>query len=169
MRKIILTTLVMAFSISAISLAESAASGSEETAWFDMKNCGFCKHLTKNDKLMDNMTWEHHEISDGLLTITTVKPEFKAAYMEAQAGMMKLAKKLDSGELQMADVKLCNHCRHYGELVSLGAKVDYVQGEAAEVTLMTSDNPETQKKIKDFCKRNQVELAKWKEEQASQH
>jgi hypothetical protein len=49
----------------------------EEKPWFDMENCDFCKNLLEDPKLMENMTWDVHEISSGILFTTVVKPEFK--------------------------------------------------------------------------------------------
>jgi len=144
------------------ALVASAVHATEpgEALWFDMENCAFCKNLSKDPQLMKNMSWEHHDISNGVATITVVKPEFKKSYLEAQAAMMDVGKKMQSGELKMADVKMCGHCQNYGKLMMMGAKMEHVQGTFADVTLMTSDNPEMVKEIKAFAQRNRDEMAK---------
>jgi hypothetical protein len=150
---------IIVIALAAFVLAEEPTTTGEEM-WFDMQNCAFCKNLVKDPNLMTNMTWEHHDISNGVMTITTVKPESKPAYFEAMAAMMDLGKKLESGEVKATDIHMCNHCIHYGELAQIGAKMEYVQGKAADVVLMTSDKPEIVAKIKAFAQRNREELAK---------
>lgn len=134
-----------------------------DTPWFDMPNCDFCKNLIKDDQLLNNMTWEHHEIHNGFVTITTVKSDYKSSYMEAMGAMMQLGNDMETGKCNPAEVKMCNYCKNYGMLIEAGAKYDYVMGGAADVTIITSDNPETIEKIKRFFKRTIMELAKWEE------
>jgi len=134
-----------------------------DSPWFDMPNCDFCKNLIKDENLLKNMTWEHHEIENGFVTIATVKPESKAAYMETMGAMMQLGNDMETGKVKPEDVKMCNYCKNYGMLMEAGAKFDYVTGDAANVTIVTSDNPEIIKKIKDFGNRTNMEMAKWEE------
>ena len=61
--------------------------------WFDMENCEFCKGLMEDPQLLGNMTWEHHMISNGMMTVTTVKPEFMASYKTAMEKMEIVSKK----------------------------------------------------------------------------
>jgi hypothetical protein len=128
-----------------------------------MENCAFCKHLLKDPKLLDNMTWEHHDISNGLVSITTVKPEFRKSYQEAMAAMEDLGAKLEKGEVDIKDLKLCGSCQFWGMLEQMGAKIEFVKGKMADVVIMTSDNPEVVKKIKEYGQRTREELAKWEE------
>jgi hypothetical protein len=129
-------------------------------AWFDLENCAFCKHLTKDPQLMDNVKWENYDISNGVITITIVKPEFKKAYMEAEMAMMDLGKKMEAGEISPEKVKMCGHCQAYGKLLTMGANMEHAQGDLAEVMIITSDKPEVVAEIKAFSKRNQEEMAK---------
>ncbi len=142
----------------AVVMASAGQPG--EPAWFDMQGCAFCKNLVKDPALLKNMTWEHIDISNGAVSITTVKPEFKKSYMEAQAAMMEVGKKLQSGELKPEQVPMCGHCQAYGKLVQMGAKTEFIQGTAADIWLMTSDKPEVVKEIKMFAQRNRDEMAK---------
>ncbi len=157
------TTILVAgllFLGAALLVAAAQATEPGEAMWFDLENCAFCKHLSKDPQLMNNMKWEHHDISNGAVTITVVKPEFKKAYLEAQTAMMDVGKKMQTGELKMADVKMCGHCQTYGKLMQMGAKMEHVQSELAEIVIMTSDNPEVVKEIKGFAQRNRDEMAK---------
>jgi hypothetical protein len=144
--------------------------GPGESTWFDMEGCAFCKNLVKDPHLMENMTWEHHDISNGVVTITTVKPEFKKSYAEARTAMMDIGNKLETGQLTMDKVPMCGHCMAYGKLHMSGVKTDWVAGSQADVTVMTSDKPELVKEIKAFAQKNRDEMAKMeKAEKAHAH
>lgn len=154
MRKAILLLFALAF----VMTAPAADAG--ETAWFDMENCVFCQHLVKDPKLLENLSWEHHDIKNGAMTISVVKPEYRESYKAAQKEMMAEGQKLQSGEVAFTDVKMCGHCQAYGKLMMMGVKIEYVQGEAADVLLMTSGDPEMVKEIQIFAKHNRDETAK---------
>jgi len=131
-----------------------------ESPWFDMPNCDFCKNLLKDDKLMDNMIWEHHEIHNGFVTITTVKPDFKESYQTAMGAMMHLGNEMETGKVKPEEVKMCNFCQNYGMLMEAGAKFEYIMGDGSDVTIISSDDPEVVEKIKKFGNRTNMELAK---------
>jgi len=159
----VLAILVLTVGLAVAAFAQEAAKEAGETPWFDMENCAFCKNLLKDPKLLENMIWEHHDISNGLLSITTVKPEFKKSYDEAMQAMMDLGQKLEKGEVEIKDLKLCGSCQHWGMLEQMGAKFEHIQGKTADITLITSDKPEVIAKIKEYGQRNREELAKMEE------
>ena len=131
MKKATLFALILVFAATAmIYTAETTEAG--ETAWFDMENCDFCENLAKDPNLLKNMSWEHHDIKNGVMTITVVKPEYKEAYLEAQKAMMEQGQKLQSGEVAFTDIKMCGHCQYYGKLTMMGVNMEYVQGEMAD-------------------------------------
>lgn len=152
---------IMIFAIAGLLFLAVAASMAEdkpqEKAWFDMKNCDFCKNLVVDSMLLPNMVWEHHDISNGLMTVCIVKPEYKASYQKALDAMNKLGQEMAQGK---KDIKMCGYCQAYGGLVMAGAKVENAHGDWGDVTLITSDKPEVQKMIKDFGQRTRDELAK---------
>ena len=135
--------------------------------WFDPANCDFCKNLIEDPHLMENMTHEFHDISNGCVSITTVKPEYREAYNKAMDAMMKLAKEMEDGTRNPMDVKMDGSCQAYGMLQMAGAKTEYVLSDNADVMVMTSDNPETVKKIHEYAERNRAELAIWRAEQVA--
>lgn len=157
-----LTVLILAFGLAAIALAGDQVKVEKQAAWFDMKNCAFCQHLAENDQLLDNMTWEYHDISNGLVAITTVQPDYRKAYKKAQDHMMKLGQELETGQRKMSDLNMCGHCLHYGKLTEAGVKFDYVQADAADIVLITTADSTSLAMIRDFGERNRDELAKWK-------
>ena len=57
-----------------VVMAVTAASAGD-MAWFDMENCDMCKHMGENKELMMNISFEQNELSNGFISISTVKPE----------------------------------------------------------------------------------------------
>ncbi len=129
----------------------------DEKPWFDMKNCEFCSNLCKDPHLLENMTWNHYDISNGLMSITTVKPEYRESYLEAQKAMQALGEEMMAGK---KEVKMCGMCENYGKLSGLGAKVEVINAKEGDVVLMTSDNPEVVKLIHEHGQRTREEMAK---------
>ena len=132
----------------------------QDKPWFDVKNCDFCKQFGKDPELLKNMIWEYHDISNGLMIITAVKPELKASYLAAQEGMEKVAQEMAQGK---QDVKMCEHCRTYGALMMTGVKFEHVPAGVGDIMLITSEKPELLAQIRDFaarCREGQSELGK---------
>ena len=71
--------------------------GAQDKPWFDMKNCSFCKHLTKDPELMKHMTWTTYVISNGAMVVTVVDGEYQDAYEAAMKAMEKTGKDMMSG------------------------------------------------------------------------
>ena len=142
-------------SVAVSIMAASFTYAAEDGPWFDMQNCEMCKPLMEVPGLMDNMTWEHYKISAGLVSISTVKPEFVDSYKKAQMAMMETAGKLMKGE----PVKLCNMCKGWGEILGAGAKQDVIESGNTFIAVTTSDNPETVKKIHAWGDRTNKEMS----------
>ncbi len=129
-----------------------------KSGWFDMENCGFCQNLVKDPQLLEHMQWENHIIPNGSLSITVVEPAYAAAYAEAMGAMMALGEKMHSGAVDPTKVKMCGHCAAYGQLMMAGAHMEEVDGEAADVTLITSSDPQVVAKIHEFTNRTNKEM-----------
>ena len=150
--KLLLTAVLIVFAVSALVQAE-------ETAWFDMENCEFCKHLATAPDLKENMSWEHHNISNGLISVTTVREGHLKTLRAAQAKMDEAGKKMQMGE----KVEMCNMCSTMGELMMMGAKFEMIQTGHGDVWLVTSADPEVVKEIQEWGKQTTDELAKLEE------
>ena len=137
-----------------------SAGETTETAWFDMENCAFCKSITAEKGLMENMKFKNYDITNGVMTVTTVNPEYKDAYMRANKKMEELGTKMMSGEVNPTTVKMCGHCSAYGGFMMKGVVVDYVQAEVGDIVVMTSATPEMVTEIQAFAKKNETEFAK---------
>lgn len=140
----------------AMALIIPLAIMAQDKPWFDMENCAFCKCLTEDPHLIKNMSWEYHDITDGLLSITTVAPEFKESYLKAQKAMEKIAMEMSSGKTGIAT---CGHCDYFGKLMVAGARFEMVESGVGYIMLITTDNPEVLKMIHEFGQRNREEHA----------
>ncbi len=130
----------------------------QEKPWFDLQNCSFCKHLMTDPKLMENMTWDHYDISNGVVSVTTVNPEFMASFKKAMDEMEKVGQEMTKGK---ADVSMCGSCEYYGKMMQAGAKIEYVPTKTGVIVLIISDKPAVIDMIKTYGQRNREELAKW--------
>ncbi len=157
MKKIAVLVLLLA-AISAIAMA-----GEEEgkTAWFDMKNCEFCVLMTEPADMMEHMTWEMHDISNGVVSIGTVEEEYKPHYEKAAAGMMALGEAMEKGERNPMEVKMCGHCQAYGALMAAGVHIERVEGDAANIEIITSDDPEVAAQIKEYADKTRVAMVEF--------
>lgn len=143
--------------VAAVVLILGIGVSGQEKPWFDMENCSFCKPLLEEPGLLDNMIWEHHDISNGLLAITIVAPGFEKAYQKAMESMQKVAQDMAQGG---KSVEMCGHCQYYGMLMMSGAKLEPVKTGAGDIMLITTDKPEILEKIREYGRRNREELAK---------
>ncbi len=130
-----------------------------DSGWFDMENCEFCKNLVEDPGLLPHMTWEGHKIANGAVTIATVDPAYRASYEKAGKAMETLGNKMMNGEINPMSVKMCGHCMMFGQLMMAGVEMEEVHGEAADVSLLTSDNPDVVKMIHQMVDRNTTEMA----------
>ncbi len=126
--------------LAAAMMALASLGVADEKPWFDMQGCAFCKHLTTDTSLLKNVTWDHYDISNGCVVVTTVKPEAVPAYKTAMAEMQKVGEGMAAGKM---DVPMCGHCQAYGALLMAGTRMDYVPSKVADIIVMSSDKPET--------------------------
>jgi hypothetical protein len=142
--------------MAAVLLVAAAVVGQDEAPWFDMENCGFCKFLLEDPELLPNITWEHYHISNGAVSVTTVKEGFKESLAKAMAQMDEVGKKMKAGE----EVPMCGMCQAWSGLMAKGAKFEVVETIHGDVVLTTGDTPELIAEIQAFATRTTEELAK---------
>jgi len=130
----------------------SAGEGTE-AKWFDMKNCAFCKNVMAEKGLLENMKWRNYNITHGMVTVTTVTPEYKDAYMRANKAMEELGTKMMTGGVDPTTVTMCGHCQAYGGFMQKGVTFDYVQADVGDIVVMTSDSPEMVAEIQRYSKK----------------
>ena len=136
-----------------------------EGPWMDMKNCEMCKTLTREDPaLLKNMTWEHYDIEDGLVSVSTVAPAFVEHYKRASDRMASVEKKLMKGD----NVSLCNMCNEMGGMLQTGkVKTEHVNTSNGYVGLTTSEDPAMITRIQNWGKRTTEEMMKMEKAEQS--
>ncbi|MDH3217744.1 MAG: hypothetical protein OEN01_15960 [Candidatus Krumholzibacteria bacterium] len=150
---------VIVLSLVALLAASVGFAGDKaEKAWFDMDNCAMCKNMTSNAELMENMTWENHNISNGIVAVTNVHEKYLDAYRAAHEGMTQTGAKLKKGEM----LELCGSCMAIGACMMKGPKQEYVKTSTGDIWIVTSDKPELVAELQSWSKRNTAEMAKMK-------
>ena len=130
-----------------------------DSGWFDLQNCVFCENLLKDPDLLPHMTWESHKFAGGMVQIFTVPAEHKESYVNAMKAMETIGNDLMSGKTNPMATKMCGSCAAYGQLMMAGATSEYVPGDAADVAIVTADDPALVAKIHEYCDRNNKEMA----------
>lgn len=150
MRKSAVLILVLVVSLTAVL----AFAG--DKPWFDMENCAMCKPMMANPELMQNMTWEHHDISNGIISITTVAEDYMPAFQKLQAEFEATGKKLQAGE----DLPLCGMCTKLSAMMMNGAKPEYIPTLHGSIMMVTASDTEMVTNLHDWAKRTNEELKK---------
>jgi hypothetical protein len=131
------------------ALTVIATPAGDEGAWFDEHKCGLCKKLSAERGLKENLRWENHLISSGMLSLAILPPEYHEALERAEESMKLLVKRMENGE----PMELCGFCTSYGRLAMAGARSESVHSEAGHITLITSDDPSVVKMIHEHGQR----------------
>ena len=142
-----------------VSLAFAANPLQSKSGWFDFENCAFCKNLSAEAGLLEHSTWESHPIKNGLMNIITVEPDYAEAMARAGQNMADLGLKIQAGEVNPMGLQMCQHCQTFGMLMMGGVNMEEVRGDAAVVTLMTSDDAGVVTRLQELAKRDTDEMA----------
>ena len=67
--------------------------------------------------------------------------------------------KIQAGEVNPVGMKMCKSCQTFGMIMMAGVKMEKVEGNAAQVTLTTSDDPALVARLQELAKRNTDEMA----------
>jgi hypothetical protein len=145
--------------IMALLVAATGLVTADETHWMDMANCAMCKSIMDQPGLMESMSMEVYDLSDGMVQVCTVKPGQMEAYKTAMAGMDATAKKLQAGE----ELPLCNMCQAFMGLMAAGAQMEVVPTKSGSLEMMRSASPEGVTQIHEWAERTRSEMAKMME------
>ena len=129
-----------------------AGVASADDAWFDMEKCAFCKNLAAPG-LMDNMTWEGHNVDNGIVALTMVQPKYLDAYRQAHSAMVKAGQEMEAGKM----MDMCGSCQALGACLMNGAKMQYVETSNGDIWVITSDSPEVIADLQSWSERNKTE------------
>jgi len=149
--------------VAALIVSGLAFAGDE--AWFDMEHCSFCKYLLEDPELLHHMSWEQYSISNGIISVTMVEPEYAKSFETCSGKMAKAGEEMMQGK----QLPMCNSCMAMGKIMMKGPKSEQVKTKHGEIWMMTSDDPAVVKELQDWAKKNMDELAKtsaqeWKQE-----
>ena len=143
--------------LSAVLIAGFAAfATAEEGAWMDMAGCDMCKHLGANPEMLNNMTWNHYDIKDGIMSVCTVTDEYAGAYAEACTMMDATSMKMMAGE----EIALCNMCTELSGMMMAGAGMEKVDTDFGNVNLATSDDEAMVARLHAWAEKTRTEMAK---------
>ena len=147
----------------ALLLVVAAVAGAAEKTWFDMDNCAMCKNISANPEMMVNMSWEQHNIKNGIVSIASVQPKYLDAYRTAHKGMMETGMRMHSGE----KLDLCGSCEAFGACLEKGAQYEHIQTSNGDLMIVTADNAEVVAELQNWAKRNKEEMVKHHAEEES--
>lgn len=166
MRKLITLSVAVVLLFAAASMTSG-----EEAAWLDLQNCDMCKPLTQHEGFMENVHWEMQPIAAGNMSISTYAEGFEEVYNACNADMKANWDALKAGK----EMKLCGLCQASVAAMDETVKMEMITLSNGQVTLTTSDNPETVAKLQQIAKRTVKEMAAMMEgmegqgEQAEDH
>lgn len=138
-----------------IVVGSIAVAGSDQAAWFDMENCSMCKNISGHAGLMENVTWEQHNIKNGIISMATVPEEYLATYRKAQQEMDGTAKRLMKGEA----LPLCGSCSAFGNILMKGVEMETVNTQHGDVMILTSADAGIVEELQDWAAKNAAEMA----------
>jgi hypothetical protein len=128
-----------------------------QTPWFDLENCGMCKHLTSVEGLMDHLTWENHNIPTGMMAVTVVDEGWEDKYESVAKKMEQTGAELMQGK----QIPMCGMCRSMGKIFMTGkAQYEEVKTVAGYVAVLTSTDSEVINMIHDHTNRTNEEWQK---------
>lgn len=134
----------------------------QDKPWIDFQHCDMCKNFSANPELMKGMTCEMHNIANGYVSISTVKPELLKDYREACAKCDAMSQKLMAGE----KLNLCGSCEAMSSLMAKGAKLEEVETQNGSLMLLTSNDPALIDAIHKWSDRTNEEMKKMQPKEA---
>ncbi len=139
----------------ALTLLVAALVIAGEKPWLDFNTCDFCKPWTQNG-LMNEMTHEQLNISNGVMTIISAPAARLEEYRKTSAMMNEIGARAAKGE----KVNMCGSCEAMGAMMMKGAKMEEVQTKTGSVILLTSSDSAMVTELHTWAKKNLDEYAK---------
>ncbi|MCH7592581.1 MAG: hypothetical protein IH989_07380 [Planctomycetes bacterium] len=146
-----------------VVLVAAVGNTAGEKPWFDLENCGMCTNITATPGLMESMQWEQHNLSNGVVVVTTVPKDKLEAYRAAHLRMSETGERLMKGE----QMDLCGSCTALGMCMMRGVKQEYVETMNGDIWIVTSDNAEVVADLHEWIKKNKEAMAAMSEKKKS--
>ncbi len=132
--------------LACLVIAASAVAGKTLKGWFDYDHCAYCREWAAQPGLVAHSHDEAHEISDGIVWVTTIDNGYEDAFATALAAEDKVAADLGAGK----DLPLCQYCATIGELGKKGVRIEAIPCRNALVTIYTSTDTSLVWQIREF-------------------
>jgi hypothetical protein len=111
--------------------------------------------MGETEGFMANVKWESYNISNGIMSVTTVAKDFGDKYTKAHDAMMVNWGRAEAGE----KLKMCGMCEAYTAAWDESISMENIATETGYVGLTTSTNPETVVKLQAIVERTNKEMA----------
>lgn len=124
----------------------------------EMSKCMVCKNIIPHmDKTWGKVNHEVYDLKNGMMMVNTVTdkailPDYKAMCTSMSTALNEY-KKLSEAE---AKAKGCEHCQKLHKLGKSGAEFETVQTENGSIMILTTNKPETVKKIHTFAEETRL-------------
>ena len=139
-----------------VVLSLPAAFAAQDAPWFDLEKCSMCMSMSAEEGLMEHMEWENYVVTNGMMSVTVVDPDYQEAFMRSMVAMEETGQKLMTGE----QMYLCGFCQSYGAIHMGGATFENIETKFGYINLVTSDDPAMVKKIKEHAETTIAEYEK---------
>ena len=156
-RKTVALALVIAFA----SMAPSFAGEGHEDMMKQMMNCSVCSKMMPHlAELGPVMKAEIVELNNGMAMIHTITDAKKVdTYHTVSEMMQEAGNECMAYTDAQAKEKMCGHCNEIRSAVKSGANFSIGLTEHGDMMVLTSDDPELQKKIDSIQKNFEMILA----------
>lgn len=118
--------------------------------------CAICQPMMDQPELMQHVRWDSQKIATGMISVTTVDPDYAKAFDQAHDQMMQAVKQLESGE----ELELCPMCTRMSALAEAGATIEHVNAGGTRITAVTALQPAVIDKIHAHMEWAQQEFGK---------
>ena len=159
MKKLTMILLAVAL-LAGISMTQA-----DEAKWFDMEHCAMCKPMMEVPGLMEKMTCEQYNISNGVLSVSTVPAEMMESFTKMCDAMDATGGKLMAGE----KMELCGSCATLGAMFPKGVHFEKVMTSNGDIMMFTSENAEMVTELHKWADKNTEEMAKMMSAMESGH
>jgi hypothetical protein len=127
-------------------LAASALAGQRLEGWFDYEHCAYCRAWAAQPGLVAHSHDEAHELSDGIVWVTTIDNGYEDAFAKALKAEDSVTAELNAGK----DLPLCRYCATIGDLAHEGARIEAVPCHSALVTIYSSADTSVVRQLREF-------------------
>lgn len=132
------------------------AGGSVTAGWLDMEKCQVCAPMMAEKGLFEHVHFTEHPIATGLLMVSSVDPEYEAAFRRSHEKMQGVIQRYMGGEA----MTVCGHCASIKGFALAGAKVDELTVADRYITAVSATDPGLIAQIHAHAQRTAAEMQK---------